>query len=75
MIIEKPTNPGNEAKDITTTFFKLRAEVAEETAKHKVQTGCPICSVYEALAKRGWMKPRSEADYKNHLFARHGLEP
>lgn len=75
MISEIPPKPGNNASDITATFYNLRAEASEQAAKHRVASGCAVCSVYETLSKRGWLKRRGEADYRNHLMARHGLEP
>ncbi len=73
LIIEAPKKSEN-AKEIVGTFLKLRSEATKQVAGHKVETGCAICSVYEALGKRGWLKDKSETDYKNHLLARHGLE-
>jgi hypothetical protein len=75
LIIETPRKPGDDARDIAATFFKLRDETKERAIKNQVASGCAICSAYEALGRRGWLKnPKSEADYKNHLLARHGLE-
>jgi hypothetical protein len=75
MIIEAPRKPAQEATDIASTFFKLRSEEKERSVKAQVSSGCAICSAYEALARRGWLKNhKTESDYKNHLLARHGLE-
>jgi hypothetical protein len=72
-MIELPKKSEN-ANDVVGTFLKLHSAATKQIAEHKVETGCAICSVYEALAKRGWLKNKSETDYKNHLLARHGLE-
>ena len=74
MIVEESSNKTENAKGIAGTFLKLRSDAQDETAQHQVTSGCPICSVYGALAKKGWLKTRGEQDYKNHLMARHGLE-
>lgn len=75
MTIEVPGAPREDARQITETFFKLRAEAKKKASKDQVASGCAICSAYEALGRRGWLKKKAESDYKNHLFARHGLEP
>ncbi len=72
MIVEVPKKDNGSPKEIVGTFLKLRTDA--ENAEHKVTSGCAICSVYEALGKRGWLKNKTEIDYKNHLLARHGLE-
>lgn len=73
MIIEAPKKT-EDAKEIVDTFLELRSEATKQQREHEVRTACAICSVYEALAKRGWLRSKSENDYKNHLLARHGLE-
>ena len=74
MIVEESSNKTENVKGIAGSFLKLRSDAQDETAQHQVTSGCPICSVYCALAKKGWLKTRGEQDYKNHLMARHGLE-
>lgn len=72
---ERESAPGDQAREVAASLFKSRLPSAEKKPlKDQVSTGCPICSIYEALAKRGWMRERTESDYRNHLTARHGLE-
>jgi hypothetical protein len=80
MIVEASSSSNSKAsqktaKEMAGSFLKLPTSNQEKSAtSHQVTSGCPICSVYGALAKKGWLKSRGEIDYKNHLMSRHGLE-
>jgi hypothetical protein len=77
LIVETSNSSNNKAENVkerTGTILKLSSDSQDPISQHQVTSGCPICSVYGALAKKGWLKARGEMDYKNHLMARHGLE-
>jgi hypothetical protein len=68
-------NKGENSRDLTGTVLKFHSDVQiGQNSRQQAASGCPICSVYLALAKKGWLRERGELDYKNHLMARHGLE-
>jgi hypothetical protein len=77
LIVENSSNSnkGESAKERAGTLLKLNSDVrVDQISPQPAASGCPICSVYLALAKKGWLRERGELDYKNHLMARHGLE-
>lgn len=71
---EKEEKAGDDAIGLAATIFKVRTIPDSRPINNQASSGCPLCSVYEALAKHGWMKKRTEEDYRDHLMARHGLE-